>query len=69
MGQPTNDASQRLLRQGRASEKAIKASKRSTMRPVKLPATPYESNYLVEMDALDEYTEKGTRAGKEIFGV
>ncbi len=35
--------------------------KPATARPAKLPVTPYEINYLVEMDALKEYTANGTR--------
>ena len=65
-GHPSNEALQRLLRQGRATEKAIKAAKHlwcsvcaclvkpATVRPAKLPVTPYEFNYLVEMDVLEE---------------
>ena len=72
-GHPSNEALQRLLRQGRATEKAIKAAKHlwcsvcacvvkpATVRPAKLPVTPYEFNYLVEMDELEEYTANGTR--------
>ncbi len=67
-GHPSNEALQRLLQQGRATEKATKAAKHpwcsvcaclvklATVRPAKLPVTPYEFNYLVEMDALEEYT-------------
>ena len=72
-GHPSNEALQRLLRQGRATEKAIKAAKHlwcsvcaclvkpATARPSKLPVTPYEFNYLVEMDVLEGYTANGTR--------
>ena len=55
-GHPSNEALARLLRQGRANDKAIKAAKHlwcsvcaclvkpTTARPAKLPVTPYEFN-------------------------
>lgn len=35
--------------------------KPATVRPAKLPVMPYEFNYLVEMDVLEDYTANGTR--------
>ena len=72
-GHPSNLALQRLLRAGKASREAIRGAgalwcatcasvaRPATVRPAKLPTTPYEFNYMVQVDVLEEHTSHGVR--------
>ncbi|CAK0856476.1 unnamed protein product, partial [Prorocentrum cordatum] len=70
---PALPMSRRLRRHGRATPKAVKAAGHlwcsvcaslvgpTTSRPTELLVTPYEFNYLIEIDVLDEYPATGIR--------
>ena len=72
-GHPSNHALQRVLRAARAAPEVIAAAGTlwcsvcaTTARPpskrvARLPTTPYEFNYLVQIDCFEEYTCTGRR--------